>query len=447
MTEEEKRKIALFRFGVIGELVSRTDISWGERERTIRGLSKREWEIPGSQRTHISRSTIHEWLQRYERSGQHIESLFPHDRSDAGRSRSIDEETELALVNLKREMPRVTLASLLATARERHLIGPQFNASPQSLYRLFRRHGLSEEDSGEQEDRRRFETEYPNELWQADCMHGPQVLVEGKLRKAYLFGLIDDHSRLIPHAQFYLKEDIEGFQDCLIQAFEKRGLPRKLFTDNGPSFRSERLRYACASLGVALVYAKPYSPAAKGKIERLWKTIRMQMLQRLPEQPVSLQELNRRLTRWVEQEYHVRKHGSTGEPPLRRFLRHIELVRPAPKELRDYFRKPEYRNVDRNTRTVSLNGKLYEAPAGLSGKRVLLLYHQQDPERVEVLYDNRSQGFLTPLNPQVNSRVRRRSGRDMELLPGDKPPSEEAQNSEDPRRYRSGELFATEDER
>jgi len=447
MTEEEKHKIALFRFGVIGELVSRTDVSWGERERTIRGLSKREWQIPGSQRTRISRSTIHEWLQRYERSGQRVESLFPRDRSDAGRSRSVDEETELALVNLKREMPRVTLGSLLATARERNLVGPQFHASPQSLYRLFRRHGLDEGDSGEQEERRRFETEYPNELWQADCMHGPQVVVDGKSRKAYLFGLIDDHSRLIPHAQFYLKEDINSFQDCLIQAFEKRGLPRRLYTDNGPSFRSERLRYACASLGVALVYVKPYSPAAKGKIERLWKTIRMQVLQRLPQEPVSLEELNRLLQRWVEQEYHVRKHGSTGEPPLKRFVKHIELIRPAPKDLRDSFRKPEYRNVERNTRTVSLNGKLYEAPSGLSGKRVLLLYHEQDPDRVEVLYENRSQGFLKPLNPQVNSRVRRKSGRDMELLPGEHPLPDGEKNSEDPRRYRSGELFTAEGDR
>ena len=445
MTEQDKRKIALFRYGVIAELVSRTDVSRGERERTIRGLSKREWEIPGSQRTRISRSTIHEWLRRYEQSGRRIESLWPRDRSDAGRSRSIDEETELALVNLKRELPRVTLESLLITARKRNLIDTQFRASPQSLYRLFRRHGLNDEQV-EQEDRRRFEVEYPNELWQTDCMHGPPVLVEGKPRKAYLFGLIDDHSRLIPHAQFYLNENIDSFQDCLIQAFAKRGLPRRLFCDNGPSFRSERLRYACASLGVALVYAKPYSPASKGKIERLWKTIRMQVLQRLPEEPVSLAELNRLLQQWIEHEYHVRKHGSTAEPPLKRFVKHIQLIRPAPKDLRDYFRKPAYRNVDRNTRTVSLNGKLYEAPAGLSGKRVLLLYHEQDPERVEVLYDNHSRGFLRPLNPQVNSRVRRKSGRDMELLPKEQLGGEEARGSEDARRYRSGELFGKEHE-
>ena len=241
MTEEAKRAIALFRFGVIAELVSRTDLGWGEQQQIIGELSEREWRIPGSQRTHIGRSTIHEWLKRYQRSGARIESLFPQDRSDVGRARSFDEETELVLVNLKQEMPRVSLPSLLAVARERNLIGREFHASPQSLYRLFKRHGLTEVRETQQ-DRRRFEAQYPNELWQADCMHGPLVEVDGKQKRAFLFGLIDDHSRLIPHAQFYLNENIECFQDCLVQAFEKRGLPRKLFVDNGPSFRSERKR-------------------------------------------------------------------------------------------------------------------------------------------------------------------------------------------------------------
>ena len=87
-------------------------------------------------------------------------------------------------------------------------------------------------------DRRRFEAELANDLWQADCMHGPKVVVEGKLRKSYLFAFIDYHSRLIPHAQFYLRAMVESVQDCLMQALEKRGLPRRLYVDNGPAFRS-----------------------------------------------------------------------------------------------------------------------------------------------------------------------------------------------------------------
>jgi len=78
-----------------------------------------------------------------------------------------------------------------------------------------------------EQNRRRFEAGYPNELWQSDCMHGPHVMADGKLKASFLFGVIDDHSRLIPHAQFYLRENIDCYQDCLIQAFSKRGLPER----------------------------------------------------------------------------------------------------------------------------------------------------------------------------------------------------------------------------
>ncbi|CAO0821687.1 hypothetical protein DFAR_2560001 [Desulfarculales bacterium] len=35
--------------------------------------------------------------------------------------------------------------------------------------------------------------------------------------------------------------------------------------------------------------------------------------------------------------------------------------------------------------TVSLAGRLYEAPVPLTGKQIILLYHDYDPNRVEVL--------------------------------------------------------------
>jgi len=46
-------------------------------------------------------------------------------------------------------------------------------------------------------------------------MHGHKVLYERKMRKTYLFAIIYDHSRLIPHGQFYLAETLEKYLDCL----------------------------------------------------------------------------------------------------------------------------------------------------------------------------------------------------------------------------------------
>ena len=93
-----------------------------------------------------------------------------------------------------------------------------------------------------------------------------------------MIAFIDDHSRLVPHGQFHPSEGIAAFMDSFSQALQKRGLPRKLYVDNGSAFRSRQLEFTTASLGIALIHAKPYQPQGKGKIERFFKTIRTQFL-------------------------------------------------------------------------------------------------------------------------------------------------------------------------
>ncbi|HJX38586.1 MAG TPA: DDE-type integrase/transposase/recombinase [Anaerolineae bacterium] len=413
MDKEMQERIALFRFGLISSLVSHKGLSRGEQEQRIRQITSRTWQIPGSPRSSIARTTLLRWLAVYQQSGCQVESLKPHPRADRGCSRVMDGETEGALVALRREMPAVSLPVLVKMARSRRIIPADRTPSKDSLYRLFRRHGL-DKDLRLPTDRRRFETELVNDLWQSDCMHGPRVIHEGKLRKSFLFAIIDDHSRLIPHAQFYLAENLESFRDCLLQALEKRGLPRRLYADNGSSFRSNRLKYACARLGVALLHSAPYTPEGRGKIERFFRTVRMQLIPLLAEN-LSLEKLNEQLHAWIDGDYHQRIHSTTGQTPLERYLAHLSLLRSAPKDVHDYFRVVVRRKVDKD-RTVTLNGKLFEAPVGLIGKYVMLLYHPHDPLRIEVLLEEQPQGFLIPLNGGVNSRVRRVARQSSELV-------------------------------
>ncbi|HSW61920.1 MAG TPA: hypothetical protein VLH56_01160 [Dissulfurispiraceae bacterium] len=212
---------------------------------------------------------------------------------------------------------------------------------------------------------------------------------------------IDDHSRMIPHGEFYLRENIECFKDTLRKALNKRGLPRKLYVDNGPYFRSHQLDYSCASLGIALIHCTAYRPEGKGKIERFNKTIRQQFLCTVPE-GLSLEGLNRGFLRWIDDEYHLKAHSSTGQKPLERYLKHLHLIRSAPKNLDDFFRIKTERSVDKD-RTVSLPGKVFEAPVELIGRKITLLYHPNDPLRIEAMF-----GWLVPLNPHINCTIRRR---------------------------------------
>ena len=402
MDRERREKIAIFRFGVIFPLVER-DLHqyWGEKERIVKELAGKEWEIPFSDRTVISRGTILSWLKRYEDGGRKIEALFPKPRGDRGRRRSIDGETLDALVAMRKANPRLSIPRLVERAQREHLFPAGREPSMATIYRLLRLHKA--ETKKRREDMRKFEVQMSNDLWQSDCMHGPQVLHEGKPRKSYLFAILDDHSRLITGGRFYLAETIENYLQCLWTALRKRGIPRKLYVDNGPSFKSHRLQLGCASLEMGLRYAKPYRPQGKGKIERFFRTVRGQFLPELAEQP-SLEQINQAFGEYLEDDYHTRKHGGTGMSPIDRYRQDAKALRRAPENLPEYFRKQVTRMVN-NDRTVKLDNRLFEAPHGYIGQQVFLRF--ENYQRIEVFSDGLSVGFLTPLNQEINSRVRR----------------------------------------
>jgi len=74
---------------------------------------------------------------------------------------------------------------------------------------------------------------------------------------------------LIPYAAYYPAGDTASFLDCLKQAVLRRGLPLKLYTDQGKPFVNTRARIVCANPGVRLPHAKPCHAWSKGKVERL----------------------------------------------------------------------------------------------------------------------------------------------------------------------------------
>lgn len=404
MTDEQKKQVAIFRFGVISDFVSPTRLAWGERARLIEHKCERSWQIPFSQRTRLSPATIRSWIRAYEKSGQQLESLYPHSRSDRGQARALDQETTLALIGLRKEMAVAPVHTLIRTAHQRGIVDSEQYLAESTVWRLLKREGLMERTEPAAVDRRRFEAELPNDLWQSDVMHGPSVSVDGKNRKAYLIAFIDDMSRLICHAQFYLSENLNCYLDALRQALLTRGLPRKLYVDNGAAFRSFHLHQITASLGIALIHAKPYQPQGKGKIERFFRTVRSDFLPGVRTQ--SLTDLNTALDCWLRDVYHNREHRSIGQTPLARYAAHCECVRAAPKDLSDHFRQQARRRVAKD-RTVAVLGRLFEAPIALIGKQITLFYHPHDPARIEARYEGKSYGMLHAVDLNVNCQVKR----------------------------------------
>jgi transposase InsO family protein len=404
VTKEQKEVVAMFRFGVISDLVGTLRLEHGDAEKIIHRQSERTWDIPYSNRTRIAASTIRNWVRRYRKSGNQLSSLFPSERSDRGKSRKVDDETILAIVKMKREKPSLPAADLINELHKKDLITPGITLYPSTVYRILQREGVGRELAGKT-DRRRFEAEYPNDIWQSDVMHGPMVRVDNKMRKSYLIAFIDDHSRLLPQAEFYLNERLVSWLDAFRKALLTRGLPRRLYVDNGSAFRTKHLERICASLGMALIHTPPYTPQGRGKIERFFRSVRSRFLSICPDN-LTLDEINRMFAEWVANNYHTRLHSSTGETPLQRFGRHIELTRTAPADLEDHFRKEVRRRVTKD-RTVSINSRLYEAPTKFIGEQLQLLFHEDRPDRVEIFYKGTSYGFLVPLDLNLNSTVKR----------------------------------------
>ncbi len=146
MDEEQKKQVAVFRFGVISDFVSRARLDWGERTRLLREKSERQWQIPYSNRTRLSPATILSWVRAYEGGGRRLEALYPQSRSDRGLGRALDEETALAVIGLRRKMPKSTVHSLIRTARERDLVDPELHLSQSTVWRLLKREGLMQRE-------------------------------------------------------------------------------------------------------------------------------------------------------------------------------------------------------------------------------------------------------------------------------------------------------------
>ena len=306
---DRRREVALFRYSLIADLV-RQELGTQGLYAKIEEKAAVEYTIPGTTRTRVAAETIRDWLKRYRRGG--FDALLPKPRADRGRSRSLPAPVVDVLLEIKEGNPALLVQLVIREARTRKEVPEDLRLPASTVHRLVARHGLMDKPQGEHSDadRRRFAFAQAGELWMSDVMHGPSVVVGDRTkRKTYLLAFIDDATRVIPHAAFAFSENTRAFLPVFKQALLRRGLPERLYVDNGANYRSRHLALACAKLGIALIHARPYRPQGKGKIERWFQSVRGQLLTRLAaEDTASLEALNRCLAAWIEGEYHHSPH-------------------------------------------------------------------------------------------------------------------------------------------
>ncbi len=386
MTEEIRQQIALFRFSVIGTLIS-GELEHGAVAKQIAELSKRTYKIPNSKRTRIGKGTIEDWLYAYKYNG--FEGLKPKIRSDRGTIRDIDQAFLDMVLAFREEHRRTPLRLVINKLAEQNDTSLQ-EIPLSTLYRYLRLHQPKRTIPASGKVQKRFSHQFPNDLWQGDVMHGIYIK-EGThpARKTYLIAFIDDFSRLIVDAMFFYSEATVNIKEVLRNAVLTYGVPSKLYLDNGRNFLADDIAIACASMKCALIHSTPYYPESKGKIERFFRTVRDCFLSCM-DKVSSLEELNNKFTQWLTNEYNRKSHSALdGVSPIDAFLdkapmriRRLEAhIDPA-----EIFCKKESRVVAKDG-TFRVNNILYEAEEQLIGQKIIVMYDKDDPAKKVKVFD------------------------------------------------------------
>lgn len=384
-------KVALFRFGVLGPLVSRDKFEHGELSAIIRELASKTYDIPNSKRVHLSRQTIQKWYRDWKAGD--VYALSPKPRIDKNVCQ-LPKKIQDALLTAKLDNRSRSIKTVIEMLENNGLVA-KGKLSKATVHRFLRNNNLSHRGSSTTDtiERRSFVAQYACDLWQGDVLHGPSILTKGVLRKTYLVSIMDDASRLICYSAFCFGETALDIEGVLKQALLRRGCPKSFLVDNGAAYKSESLSGICARLKIRLTHSRPYDPCSKGKIERFHRTFREQFLNEIHINKINnLGDLNARLWGWVENSYHTTLHcGLDGETPLERYRRDIDRINQLGLRvvaLDEIFYHREKRKV-RKDATVQFEGKMYEVPYQYVGQTIILVF---DPHANTALYVESDKG-------------------------------------------------------
>lgn len=349
--------------------------------------------------------TIQTWYSRYKKDG--ITSMQPKRRSDRGRPRKVSPEELLEAITLALPDFHGHPKSMTAVYRrciERGLLRRD-QVAPNTFRRIVKEHGLLTPPSDTSPKRRlAFAKAHANDMWQADTMVGPYVRDGARRTQARLIAFVDDASRVCCHGQFFLAENTDSLIAALRSALYKRGIPEAMYVDNGSIYTSKEITQICARLGCLLCHAPVRDGAAKGKVERFFRTVRMDFLSRALDLN-SVDALNRAFTAWVEDEYNAREHSVLKMRPIDRFgldLQRIRFLPPSDANDELFFVEQDRRVLADNT--FSLKSTRFEAPRDLRSRKVQVRFNRRAFKRVVVFYKGERMGEARPVDFVANDR-------------------------------------------
>jgi putative transposase len=362
--------------------------------------------------------TIQTWHYRYKNHG--ITGMTPQPRKDKGHVRKATPEELLEALNGARPHftdKRINKRALYRFCIEKGLLQPE-RISQTTFYRFLREYQLLAPAGDDSKKRLAFSMKFANQLWQADTMFGPYVDTgmslgsTGPRKQAKLIAFLDDASRVLCHGEFFFDENTDTLVQAIRAAFYKRGVPEQLLVDNGSIYCSQEITLICARVGCILRHTAVRDAAAKGKIERFFRRVRDQFLNRKLDLS-SLDVLNRQFTDWVEHDYNATEHDALGMKPIDRFGIDLSRIRfLAPSEHSDELFYAEAERKVKKDNTFSFQGRRYETPVDLRDKEVQLRHDRgRHNSTIVIVYSKGQRMGAARLLDAVANGMRRRSDR------------------------------------
>lgn len=424
---------ARFRFSIIGPLLSAPPKK-GELKSLLEGLSKKTWRHPiKGHPTTLSFSTLERWFYEAKKTHDPVNALRTKRRTDADSARKLSTDLKKVIQVQHRNHPtwsyQLHIDNLAVHVKEIPELGPMPSYS--TIYRYMRTNGLrkqrlvkrhqtegvrSAQERLDHREVRSFEMDYVHSLWHLDFHHGSRRILgkDGRWYKPLLLAILDDHSRLVCHAQWYLDETTESLVHGFKQALQKRGVPRALMTDNGSAMISAEFTQGLERLGILHQPTLAYSPYQNGKQEVLWGQVEGRLMAMLEgESALSLSLLNEATIAWVEFEYHRKIHSEIGTPPLERYLQSANVGRPCPniEKLNLAFSAEVKRKQRKSDGTFTLEGCRFEVPSQYRHFEVLHVRYTRWNLSQAILVDPQSSiclGTLYPQDKSANAKALRR---------------------------------------
>ncbi len=429
----DPQRWARLRFAIVGPLLA-SPPQTGQLHRRLRALSELDWIHPNTGLpVRFGVSTIERWYYKIREQQDPMFALRRQRRSDAGRARVFTVSVIAQIHALYKKHPGWTVQLHHDNLRACAVLEPAIGKIPSysSMKRYFRANALIKkrkprvDTAGARQSAARiealeirsYEAECVSGLWHLDFHHGSRRVLEpdGRWIKPLLLGVIDDHSRLGCHLQWYRAEDTQALVHGFCQALSKRGLPRSCMTDNGSAMISEEFVSGLHNLGIVHERTLSYAAYQNGKQENLWATLEGRLMAMIESsEQLTLDRLNLLTQVWLEHDYHRNRHSEIGTTPLERYTEAPSVGRDAPdsQSLRRAFRKLATRRQRRSDGTCSLEGKRFEIPSRFGHlESVTLSYARWDLANVEMI-DPDTHVVLSrvyPLDKNANADASRRA--------------------------------------